>query len=99
MCISCHDTGVLHDEHRNPEAFCDCELGVKLDKCYPLPTETCDYCNNTGTVYDSVDYGSTTVSMPSNCDCALGVRLWALEEPEEALQECFDADLYDVVQA
>ena len=30
----------------------------------------CRYCHGSGTVYDTVDYGSTTAQMPSDCeDC------------------------------
>jgi hypothetical protein len=31
----------------------------------------CKYCKGTGTVVDWVDYGSTRVSMSSQCDCAV----------------------------
>jgi len=33
------------------------------------PRKDCRYCHGTGQVNDWVDYGSTTVSMPSICDC------------------------------
>ena len=35
----------------------------------PKPNPDCSYCHGTGTVYDSVPYGSTNVSMPSECEC------------------------------
>lgn len=38
----------------------------------PLADPTCTACYGTGTVYDSVDYGSTTVMMPSICECVDG---------------------------
>jgi len=31
--------------------------------------EDCHYCHGSGTVYDSVPYGSTTADMPSTCGC------------------------------
>ena len=34
------------------------------------PDPNCPYCHGTGTVYDEVDYGSTTVQMVSPCECA-----------------------------
>ena len=33
------------------------------------PNPKCLICGGYGTVYDMVDYGSTTVSMPSQCEC------------------------------
>mgnify|MGYP001559827448 FL=1 len=30
---------------------------------------TCKFCHGSGTVYDTVPYGSTTAQMPSDCDC------------------------------
>jgi hypothetical protein len=35
------------------------------------PSLTCKACLGTGEVNDWVDYGSTTVPMPSVCDCVL----------------------------
>lgn len=35
----------------------------------PHADPKCPHCHGTGTVYDMVDYGSTTVPMPSMCDC------------------------------
>ena len=32
----------------------------------------CEWCHGTGIVCDMVDYGSTTVPMPSVCECVEG---------------------------
>ena len=50
----------------------------------------CKYCHGSGTVYDTVPYGSTTASLPSNCNCV-----------EEQLPEEFDdqVDEVEVVEA
>lgn len=42
------------------------------------PDPHCKYCHGEGVVYDSVDYGGTTVQMPSDCECILN----QLEDPE-----------------
>jgi hypothetical protein len=31
----------------------------------------CTSCHGTGTVYDSVPYGSYNIGMPSQCDCVV----------------------------
>lgn len=33
------------------------------------PDPNCTFCHGEGTVYDTVDYGSTTAQLPSYCDC------------------------------
>jgi len=33
------------------------------------PCPDCPYCYGTGTVYDSVPYGSTNVPMDTECEC------------------------------
>ena len=33
------------------------------------PSESCSYCHGSGTVYDTVPWGSTTAQMPSTCEC------------------------------
>ena len=48
------------------EAAADDAHAERLD---PHADPHCPYCHGSGTVYDSVDYGSTTVQMPSTCDC------------------------------
>lgn len=35
----------------------------------PAAHPKCPLCHGSGVVYDSVDYGSTTVQMPSMCEC------------------------------
>ena len=37
-------------------------IELKADK-------NCKFCHGSGTVYDWVPYGSTNVSMPSDCEC------------------------------
>ena len=39
----------------------------KVQKITPDPN--CEFCNGDGVVYDSVPYGSTSVSMESYCGC------------------------------
>lgn len=48
------------------------------------PDSNCKYCHGTGIVYDSVDYGSTTASLPSFCDC---VENQVLEDTDEIVLE------------
>ena len=43
------------------------------------PNPGCKHCRGSGTVYDTVPYGSTTAQMPSDCSCI-----------EEQLPEEFD---------
>lgn len=93
MCKLCNDTGVIRYPNGvliNGEdaEFCNCPLGIGLSECYPMPETECRVCHGSGIVNDWVDYGSTRVSMPSQCNCALGARLWALEEPKEAWEAC-----------
>ena len=38
-------------------------------KQFVKPDPDCKLCRGTGEVFDSVDYGSTTASLPSFCDC------------------------------
>jgi hypothetical protein len=33
------------------------------------PEPACPYCHGSGTVYDTVDYGSTTAQLESWCNC------------------------------
>ena len=53
------------------------------------PNPNCKFCHGSGTVYDIVDYGSTTASMPSDCGCV-----------DEQLPEDFDylTDEVEIVQ-
>jgi hypothetical protein len=53
------------------------------------PDPNCEACLGTGEVSDSVDYGSTTVSMPSVCDCVLE------QVPEGREDEEIELDLSD----
>lgn len=50
--------------------------------------KNCRYCHGSGTVYDTVDYGSTTAQMSSDCDCAF-----------DQLPESFDdlTDDYEII--
>ena len=40
-----------------------------MKKEYIKPVPDCEFCHGEGTVYDPVDYGSTTVQMSSFCNC------------------------------
>ncbi len=51
------------------------------------PNPHCKFCHGSGTVYDSVDYGSATVQMPSWCGCV----------EEQIPEDCADADI-DITQ-
>ena len=53
------------------------------------PNPHCEFCNGSGTVYDMVDYGSTTVSMPSQCECVEDNRYRAERLPN-GLVHVFD---------
>jgi hypothetical protein len=53
------------------------------------PSLTCKACLGTGEVNDFVDYGSTTVPMPSLCDCVLE------QVPEGREDEEVEIDLTD----
>ncbi len=54
------------------------------------PLASCKFCRGSGTVYDIVDWGSTTASMPSDCECI-----------DEQLPEEFDylVDEVEIVEA
>jgi hypothetical protein len=40
------------------------------DECFEgMGQPWCKQCHGSGVVYDTVDYGSTTVQMPSVCEC------------------------------
>ena len=49
------------------------------------PNPNCPFCHGTGTVYDNVPYGSTTASMPGDCNCV-----------DEQLPEEFDCQFDEV---
>jgi hypothetical protein len=61
----------LAAEERNAEAWQEWQWNYEESRSRfnPHADPKCPYCHGTGTVYDSVDYGSTTVQMPSTCDC------------------------------
>ena len=42
-------------------------MNDKIQKIKPKPD--CEYCHGEGTVYDTVDYGSTTAQLPNFCNC------------------------------
>ena len=42
---------------------------AQYERRNPHANPRCEYCHGTGIVYDMVDYGSTTVQMPSTCEC------------------------------
>lgn len=47
------------------------------------PDPNCKYCHGSGEVLDWVDYGSTTISMPSLCNC---VEIQIHEDYEGAIE-------------
>jgi hypothetical protein len=59
-----------HITVKNNEAwFSDVELEVFIKKQQIKPNVDCPHCHGWGTVYDTVDYGSTTAQLPSFCGC------------------------------
>lgn len=44
-----------------------------------MPKPDCEFCHGTGTVEDWVDYGSTSISMSSDCDCVNDREEWVEE--------------------
>ena len=57
--------------------------------------EDCRDCHGSGTVYDYVPYGATSVPMPSDCEaCAL-----AALERGDLTEEEFDSGDYELVSA
>ena len=62
---------MMWQEYQAPDVS-DAEAAAddaQAERKHPHADPHCGYCHGTGTVYDSVDYGSTTVQMPSTCDC------------------------------
>lgn len=49
------------------------------------PLADCKACHGSGTVYDIVDYGSTTAELPSGCSCV-----------DEQLPEEFDDSIDEI---
>ena len=49
-------------------------------KQFIKPDPNCALCHGNGEVHDTVDYGSTTASLPSFCDC---VEMQAVEDTDD----------------
>lgn len=85
-CEACEGSGFLvtGDICRCAIVVIDADLAFIAEDQRVTPAPACAKCNDTGetTTYDSVDYGSTVVSMPSTeyCECAAGIALWEREE-------------------
>lgn len=73
---------MLHcDDGLEPIELTDAEIAVMMwhewqwnydadrQRRNPMADPDCTICHGTGIVYDSVDYGSITVQMPSDCEC------------------------------
>lgn len=62
-------------------------------KQFVKPDPDCKLCHGNGEVFDTVDYGSSTASLPSFCDC---VEMQAIEDVDDIELILDDTAMYRI---